>query len=75
MKVLSVRDFKTRFGKIARDKEDVLITQRGKPLGLYQPIEKADLKGKKIAIGQKLISLGDGGDNNVSERHDEVLYE
>lgn len=75
MKVLSVRDFKAHFGKIAKEKEDVLITQRGKPLGLYQPIEKANLKKKKIEIGRRLIALGEGGKDRISEEHDEVIYE
>lgn len=75
MKVLSTRDFKASFSSITKGKEEVVVTQRGKPLGIFQPITGKRLKEKRISIALKLISLGKGGKGKISERHDKVIYE
>lgn len=75
MKVLSTRHFKTSFSSIAKEKEEVVVTQRGKPVGIFQPITEERLKEKRISIALRLISLGKGGKGKISEEHDRVLYE
>lgn len=75
MKVLDTRHFKASFSNITKEKEEVVITKRGKPVGIFQPITDRSLREKRISIAMKLISLGKGRKGRVSEEHDRVLYE
>ncbi len=74
MKVLSVKEFKALFGKVSKEKEDILITSRGRPLGIYHPLNERDLRKDRKEIARKLIGIGKGPHNRTSEEHDEELY-
>lgn len=74
MKVLSVKEFKALFGKVSKEKEDILITSRGKPLGVYHPLTEKDLKKDRKEIAYKLVGIGKSPRNRTSEEHDEELY-
>jgi len=74
MKVLSVKEFKALFGKVSKEKEDVLVTSRGTPLGIYHPLTEKDLKKNQKVIARKLVGIGKTPRNRTSEKHDEKLY-
>lgn len=75
MKVMSTRKFKANFSAISKKKEEVMVTQRGKPLGVFKPVTEEELKEKRISIALRLLSMGKGGKGRVSEQHDKVIYE
>lgn len=74
MRVVSVRQFKALLSEFIRDGEELLITSRGRPVGWFKPLTPEELKRAKKELGLRLVGLGTGTPENISERHDEVLY-
>ena len=68
-----------RIGRIMREKEGVVVTVRGGPLLLVLPLNTEE--GKKFLslladrVYEKFIGRGRSGERDLSERHDEVVYE
>lgn len=77
MKAVSVREFKAKFNSIIKNKKEIIVTRRGRPVGIFHPIdnENENLIKEKRKIGQKLIGLGESDRNNISEDHDKLIYE
>jgi antitoxin (DNA-binding transcriptional repressor) of toxin-antitoxin stability system len=77
MKAVSVREFKASFNSIVKKKKEIIVTRRGKPIGIFRPIEDKDeiLIKERTEVGKKLIGLGDSVGGRVSEEHDDVIYE
>ena len=74
MEVYSIREFKSSFKRIVLEKEKVLVTRRGKPIGIFSPVAEEDLKKARKMIAHTLVGLGKGEKGKVSEEHDEVIY-
>ena len=66
-------------GRIMREKEGVVVTVRGRPLLLALPLNTEE--GREVLslladrVYEKFIGRGRSGERDVSERHDEVVYE
>ena len=77
MKAVSVREFKASFHSIVKKKKEIVVTRRGKPIGIFRPLEDKDksLIKERTEIGKKLIGLGESKGGRISEEHDKVIYE
>ncbi len=74
MKSVSVREFKAKFNKIVLEKQEVIVVRRKTPIGIFRPIDEKTLSEQREQVGKLLIGLGESSDNNVSEKHDKVIY-
>lgn len=75
MRTLSIRDFKGLISRVVREREEVIVTMRGKPVGIFRPLGEGDIEKERHRIGMALIGLGESDGGRASEEHDEVLYE
>lgn len=75
MKILGIRQFKASLSELISNGEKILITSRGRPVGWFLPLTAKELKQVKKELGMRLVGLGEGAPDRISERHDEVLYE
>lgn len=76
MKAVSVREFKAKFNSIISKKKEVIVTRRGKPIGIFHPIEYKEemIIKERTEIGRKLIGLGESKGGKASEEHDKLIY-
>lgn len=75
MRTLSIRDFKSLISWVIKEKEEVIVTMRGKPVGVFRPIGEEELEQERLRIGMALVGLGESEGGRASEDHDEVVYE
>lgn len=74
VRVLGVRQFKSRFSHLLNDDEEIYITSRGEPVAVFIPLLGKKREKIRKDIARQLIGLGKGKRGKVSEDHDEVLY-
>lgn len=74
MRALSIREFKGLIGRVIKEREEVIVTLRGKPVGIFRPLTDEDLERERLRVGMALIALGKSSGGRASEDHDEVLY-
>lgn len=74
VRVLGVRQFKSRFSHLLNDDEEIYITSRGEPVAVFIPLLGKKREKIRKDIARQLVGLGKGKRGKVSEDHDEVLY-
>lgn len=74
VRVLGVREFKSKFSRLLNDDEEIYITSRGEPVAVFIPLLGKRREQVRKNIARQLIGLGKGKRGKVSEDHDEVLY-
>ena len=74
MKTLTVAEFKAQFGRLAKARIPVLVRNRRVPVGVWQPLDVRELKGKRADVLRGFVSLGRSAHQDIARRHDEYLY-
>ena len=74
MKTLTVAEFKAQFGRLAKARISVLVRNRKVPVGVWQPLNPGELKGKQADVLRGFVSLGRSAHQDIARRHDEYLY-
>ncbi len=52
MQFASIRDFKINATKYLKQKEELIITRRNKPIAVLSPVEKESIRAALLGIGQ-----------------------
>lgn len=74
MKTLTVAEFKAQFGRLAKERIPILVRNRKVPVGIWQPLDLRELKGKQADVLRGFASLGRSVHQDIARRHDEYLY-
>ena len=74
MKTLTVGEFKAQFGRLAKARIPILVRNRRVPVGVWQPLDARELKGKQADVLGGFVALGRSIHQDIARRHDEYLY-
>lgn len=74
MKMLTVAQFKARFGEVVKARMPVVVRKRKVPIGVWQPLDSTQLQAKQAEILQGFVTLGQSTQRDIARQHDDYLY-